>query len=183
MNPQVLGICQAVRDAGGRAMLVGGWVRDYLLGIPSKDYDVEVYAIEPARLRAILESFGPVNTVGESFTVYKLMFEAGAEIDPTHGTSAARFEIDVSIPRRESKSGRGHRGFTVEGDPLMSFTEAARRRDFTINAILYDPLSDETIDPFRGREDLDRRVLKAVAADTFIEDSLRVLRAMQLAAR
>jgi tRNA nucleotidyltransferase (CCA-adding enzyme) len=104
--------------------------------------------------------------------VYKLAFREGE-----------RVEIDVSIPRRESKSGRGHRGFTIEGDPEMSFEEAARRRDFTMNAILYDPLTDEIVDPFNGVEDLKRRMLKAVAADTFIEDSLRVLRAVQFAAR
>src|SRR6185503_866846 len=98
-------------------------------------------------------------------------------------TTRERFEIDVSIPRRESKSGKGHRGFVIEGDPAMSFEDAARRRDFTVNAILYDPLTDQTIDPYDGREDLNRRILRAVAADTFIEDSLRVLRAVQLSAR
>jgi tRNA nucleotidyltransferase (CCA-adding enzyme) len=94
-----------------------------------------------------------------------------------------RFEIDVSLPRRESKSGRGHRGFVVEGDPSMTFEEAARRRDFTINAILLDPLTNESVDPYRGQQDLERRVLRVVASDTFVEDSLRVLRAVQLAAR
>jgi tRNA nucleotidyltransferase (CCA-adding enzyme) len=89
----------------------------------------------------------------------------------------------VSLPRRESKSGRGHRGFTIEGDPRMSFEEAARRRDFTVNAILFDPLTQEIIDPFGGAQDLKKRVLRAVAKETFVEDSLRVLRAVQLAAR
>ena len=172
MNEQVLRLCEAVREAGGRAMLVGGWVRDYLSEIQSKDFDVEVYGITPEHLRSLLETLARVNTVGEHFSVYKLAFREGVS-----------FEIDVSIPRRESKSGRGHRGFTIEGDPEMSFEEAARRRDFTMNAILYDPLTDEIIDPFNGVEDLKRRTLKAVAADTFIEDSLRVLRALQFAAR
>ncbi len=156
-------------------MLVGGWVRDYLLGIESKDFDIEVYRIEPARLRALLEKIAPVNAVGGQFAVYKLAF-----YNTDDGPSS---EIDVSIPRRESKSGRGHRGFTIEGDPEMSFEEAARRRDFTVNAILYDPLTDEIIDPFGGAKDLKARLLRAVAADTFVEDSLRVLRAVQLAAR
>jgi tRNA nucleotidyltransferase (CCA-adding enzyme) len=89
----------------------------------------------------------------------------------------------VSIPRRESKSARGHRGFVIEGDPYMTFEEATRRRDFTINAILYDPLTGETVDPFGGACDLRQRVLRAVSADTFIDDSLRVLRAVQLVAR
>jgi tRNA nucleotidyltransferase (CCA-adding enzyme) len=188
MNVDVLRLCQAVRDAGGRAMLVGGWVRDRLLGLDSKNFDVEVYGIEPERLRAILEKIGQVNTVGEHFSVYKLVSyqpsasnaEQSSDADPAQ---PQRFEIDVSLPRRESKSGRGHRGFVIEGDPSMSFGEAARRRDFTINAIIYDPLTDETIDPYDGATDLQRRILRAVAADTFIEDSLRVLRAVQLVAR
>ncbi len=174
MRREVLKVCQAVQDAGGRAMLVGGWVRDYLLGTESKDFDIEVYGLEPLRLRAVLETIASVNTVGEQFSVYKLAFKSQDE---------GRFEIDVSIPRRESKSGRGHRGFVIEGDPRMTFEEAARRRDFTINAILYDPLTDETVDPFGGARDLRQRVLRAVAADTFIDDSLRVLRAVQFAAR
>jgi tRNA nucleotidyltransferase (CCA-adding enzyme) len=193
MNEQVLKLCEAVRKAGGRAMLVGGWVRDYLFGIQSKDFDIEVYGIEPERLRGLLETLAQVNTVGEHFSVYKLAFRNSEGVSPAAGIESetsslktqqgARFEIDVSIPRRESKSGRGHRGFIIEGDPTMSFQEAARRRDFTINAILYDPLTDEIVDPFNGAHDLKRRVLRAVAADTFIEDSLRVLRAVQFTAR
>ena len=191
MNADVVRLCEAVRDAGGRAMLVGGSVRDRLLGLESKDFDIEVYGLEPARLRTVLEQTGQVNTVGEHFSVYKLVFyrpspprASTPEQPPEDETpSQERFEIDVSLPRRESKSGRGHRGFVIEGDPSMSFEEASRRRDFTINAIIYDPLTDETIDPYGGREDLARRILRAVAADTFIEDSLRVLRAVQLAAR
>jgi tRNA nucleotidyltransferase (CCA-adding enzyme) len=175
MNPHVLKLAEAVRDAGGRAMLVGGCVRDRLIGIDSKDLDIEVYGIDPSGLREILKQIGQVNTVGEHFSVYKLVVRDQA--------TDSRVEIDVSIPRRESKSGQGHRGFLIEGDPSMTFEEAARRRDFTINAILYDPLTGETVDPFGGSEDFERRRLKTVAADTFIEDSLRVLRAVQLAAR
>jgi tRNA nucleotidyltransferase (CCA-adding enzyme) len=181
VKQEVVEICRAVRDAGGRALLVGGWVRDFHAGIESKDYDIEVYGVAPERLRAILEGFGRVNTVGDVFAVYKLVF--GAEKVQQRSEPVGRFEVDVSVPRRESKSGRGHRGFTVQGDPAMPVEEAARRRDFTVNAILYDPLTDETLDPFSGLSDLNRRILRAVAAGTFVEDSLRVLRAMQLAAR
>jgi tRNA nucleotidyltransferase (CCA-adding enzyme) len=162
---QALAIARAVADQGGRALIVGGWVRDVLLGRPGKDIDLEVYGIEPAVLRDLLGRFGPVNTVGESFTVFKV---AG---------------IDVSLPRRESKVGRGHRGFEVTGDPHLSVEEAARRRDFTINAIAWDPLSGAYHDPYRGREDLDRRILRVVDAGTFADDSLRVLRAVQFVAR
>src|SRR5690349_3588729 len=120
MRREVLQVCEAVRAAGGRAMLVGGWVRDLLLGHESKDYDLEIYAVAPDQLRVLLKSFGRVNTVGEHFAVYKLVCGGTA-------TNSERLEIDVSIPRRESKSGRGHRGFTIEGDPQMSVEEAARR--------------------------------------------------------
>src|SRR5258707_407479 len=183
MNAELLRLCEAVHDAGGRAMLVGGTVRDRLLGMESKDLDVEVYGIDPDRLREVLERIGRVSAVGEHFAVYKLVFYRPAQDRNSENAAQERFEIDVSLPRRESKSGRGHRGFVIEGDPLMTFEEAARRRDFTINAILYDPLSDETVDPYGGEQDLKRRTLRVVAADTFVEDSLRVLRAVQLAAR
>jgi tRNA nucleotidyltransferase (CCA-adding enzyme) len=91
--------------------------------------------------------------------------------------------LDVSLPRRERKTGRGHRAFYIEGDPHMSFEEAARRRDFTVNAVLEDPLTGEIIDPFGGRADMEAGLLRAVAPETFVEDSLRVLRAAQFAAR
>src|SRR6185503_2468883 len=157
MNREALKVCEAIAEAGGRAMIVGGWVRDYLLGRESKDFDIEVYGLAPARLRAVLETIAQVNTVGEQFAVYKLAFKT---------QEGARLEVDVSIPRRESKSGRGHRGFVIEGDPQMTFEEAARRRDFTINAVLYDPLTSEIVDPFGGVRDLRERVLRAVASDT-----------------
>jgi tRNA nucleotidyltransferase (CCA-adding enzyme) len=158
-------IAESVRAAGGRALIVGGWVRDRLLGVSSTNVDIEVFGIPADALRALLESFGRVEAVGASFQVFKV---AG---------------IDVSLPRRDSKSGRGHRGFAVTGDPLMSVEEAARRRDFTINAISWDPLADLYLDPFQGRDDLARRLLRVVDPSTFPEDSLRVLRAVQFAAR
>ena len=163
---KVLALARAVRDAGGRALLVGGCVRDSLMGNEVKDWDLEVYKIAPEHLREILDLFGNVNAVGEAFTVYKL-----------------GHDFDVSIPRRERKSGRGHRSFVIEGEPSMSVEEATRRRDFTVNAILRDPLTDEILDPYNGRRDIEGRVLRAVAVETFGEDSLRVLRAAQFASR
>ena len=162
---RVRAIAEAVRRAGGRALVVGGWVRDRLLGLTSKDVDLEVFGVEPAALRALLERFGRVEAIGEQFTVYKVG------------------DIDVALPRRESKIGRGHRGFLVEGDPSMSVEDASRRRDFTINAISWDPLTGEYLDPRGGRADLEARVLRVVDRATFADDSLRVLRAMQLVAR
>jgi tRNA nucleotidyltransferase (CCA-adding enzyme) len=165
-SEKVLQLAEAIRAAGGRALLVGGCVRDELMGAQPKDWDVEVYAVEPARLRELLDRFGKVNVVGEAFTVYKL----GSD-------------LDVSLPRRERKTGRGHRAFVIEGDPAMSFANATARRDFTINAMLQDPLTGEIIDPHQGRDDLKSGILRAVSRETFAEDSLRVLRAAQFAAR
>lgn len=145
--------------------MVGGYVRDRLRGASSKDIDIEVFGLPADALLSLLQSIDRVNTVGESFTVFKVG------------------DIDVSLPRRESKVGRGHRGFVVEGDPTLTFDEAASRRDFTINAIGWDPLSDTYLDPFDGRGDLERRVLRMVNRQTFADDSLRVLRALQFAAR
>src|SRR5947207_14092422 len=159
-------LAEQVKSAGGRALLVGGCVRDALMGAQPKDWDVEVYGVEPKQLRELLESFGRVDAVGEAFTVYKL------------GN-----DLDVSLPRRERKTGRGHRAFVIEGDPSMAVEEAARRRDFTVNAILEDPLTGELLDPFGGRRDLELKLLRAVSPETFVEDSLRVLRASQFAAR
>src|ERR1044072_5493881 len=159
-------MARAVRAENGRALLVGGCVRDELMGKQPKDWDIEVYGIEPARLRELLDRFGPVNLVGEAFTVYNL----GAH-------------VDVSLPRRERKPGRGHRAFFIEGDPEMSIKEAASRRDFTINAILKDPLTNDILDPFDSQTGIKRKPLSAVSPDSFSEDSLRVLRAAQFAAR
>jgi tRNA nucleotidyltransferase (CCA-adding enzyme) len=166
-QPLVLAICKSVRDAGGRAYLVGGLVRDRLMGStdPARDFDLEVYGLDGAALRTLLEKFGRVNAVGEAFTVYKVG------------------DIDVSIPRRDSKTGKGHKGFTVTGDPAMTVEEAARRRDFTINAMMCDPLTGDIVDPHGGQKDLKAKLLRAVDPATFIEDSLRVLRGMQFAAR
>ncbi len=160
-----LAIARDVAAAGGRALVVGGWVRDALAGRESKDLDLEVFGVPAGDLRTLLERHGRVDAVGEAFTVYKV---AG---------------IDVALPRRESKVGRGHKGFNVEGDPWLSFEDAARRRDFTINAISLDPLTGDIVDPVGGRNDLAAKRLRVVDRRTFADDSLRVLRALQFAAR
>jgi tRNA nucleotidyltransferase (CCA-adding enzyme) len=166
VNNKVTKLAEIIQANGGRAMLVGGCVRDALMGIAPKDWDVEVYGVEPSKLREILDSFGRVDAVGEAFTVYKI-----------------GHDLDVALPRREKKTGRGHKGFVIEGDPQMTFTEAAKRRDFTINAILKDALTGEIIDVYGGRKDIENKILRVVSKETFAEDSLRVLRAAQFAAR
>ncbi|MDM7923145.1 MAG: HD domain-containing protein [Pyrinomonadaceae bacterium] len=175
---KVIDLALMIRANGGRAMLVGGCVRDELMGIEPKDWDLEVYGIDPDRLKGLLEDFAStleprtdgstvsLNVVGEAFTVYKI-----------------GKDLDVALPRRERKVSRGHRGFVVEGDPDMSFEEACSRRDFAINAILKDPLTGEIVDPFDGRGDIERKILRHVSVESFAEDSLRVLRAAMFAAR
>jgi tRNA nucleotidyltransferase (CCA-adding enzyme) len=158
-------VADAVRARGGRALVVGGYVRDQLLGRAAKDLDLEVFGVSGEALPAVLAAIGRVEPVGRAFPVFKLG------------------PIDVALPRRESKTGRGHTAFQVEGDPSMPLAEAARRRDFTINAIAWDPLTGEYLDPFHGRADLAARRLRVVDPRTFADDSLRVLRALQFAAR
>jgi tRNA nucleotidyltransferase (CCA-adding enzyme) len=158
-------VAEAARARGGRALVVGGFVRDQLLGRAAKDLDLEVFGVPGDVLPQMLAAIGRVEPVGRAFPVFKLG------------------PIDVALPRRESKAGRGHTAFHVEGDHTMSLDDAARRRDFTINAIAWDPLTGEYLDPFHGRDDLAARRLRVVDPRTFADDSLRVLRALQFAAR
>ena len=162
-------MCRAVAAAGGQAWLVGGVVRDHLLGIQTKDIDIEVHNLEAETLREVLAAIGPVNEVGRSFGVFKL------DVD---GISC-----DVSIPRHDSQTGESHKDITVVGNPYMGIEAAARRRDLTINAIALDPLSGEIADPFGGGRDIERGRLRAVDPKTFVEDPLRAIRVVQFAAR
>ena len=154
----------------GRPRLVGGGVRDWLLGLAPKDFDLEVAGVDFETLQRALAPFGATDVVGRSFGVIKVR------------SAASGAEYDFSLPRRESKTGAGHRGFAVAPDPALSDTDAAARRDFTVNAIALDPFTHALIDPHGGQRDLAARVLRHTSA-AFIEDPLRVLRAMQLAAR
>ena len=157
------------KKLGGRALLVGGCVRDILLKIEPRDYDLEVYNLPLRKLKNALKTFGQIKEVGKSFGVLKLIYKGA--------------EIDLSLPRKDSKKGAGHRGFKITTDPGMSFEEALRRRDFTINSILLDPLTKETIDPFGGARDLKNKILRVTDSKKFAEDPLRALRAMQLVGR
>ncbi len=161
-------ICTAVRDAGGRGFLVGGMVRDRLLQLPSKDLDLEVYGIEPEALKSLLQAFGQVRLIGQRFAVLHL--------------HSAEGDAEISLPRTESKTGPGHKGFAVHANPHLTPREASRRRDFTVNAILEDPLTGEVLDPWNGRRDLEQGLLRHVSS-AFAEDPLRVLRAARFVAR
>jgi tRNA nucleotidyltransferase (CCA-adding enzyme) len=168
----------ALRDSGYRAVIVGGAVRDALLELPVKDFDIEVYGISYDRLADFLGNYGRVDVVGKSFGVVKFT-ASGPEPAGDRFQEAA---WDFSIPRRESKIGRGHRDFDAQFDAAITPREAASRRDFTINAIAYDPLTGELLDFFGGRDDLEHRILRATS-EAFAEDPLRVLRGMQFACR
>ena len=166
MLPEVKVVAELVKRAGGRALLVGGCVRDELLGLEPKDVDIECFGISGQDLQATLGEKFELDLVGISFGVIKLK----------------HLEIDVAMPRRETKLGLGHRAFGMEYDPTLTIEEASARRDFTVNAIYRDPLTDEILDPWNGRVDLEKRILRHVSPH-FVEDPLRVLRGMQFVAR
>ncbi|MDP4643196.1 MAG: HD domain-containing protein [Opitutales bacterium] len=159
-------VAESLAQAGGRALMVGGCVRDGLLGIPAKDVDIEVYGLDADAVEATLSQHYRLDTVGRAFGVFIVK----------------GLDIDIALPRRESKTGPKHTDFVVEGDPNMSPLDAAARRDFTINAISFDPLTGELLDPYNGVTDLEARCLRHVS-DAFSEDPLRVLRGMQFIAR
>ena len=160
-------IAKLVKENGGRAYCVGGFVRDKLLGMESKDVDIEVYGIEPDRLLTILKEVGEPLVYGSSFGIYSLK--------GTH--------IDIAMPRKERATGKGHRDFEVSVDPYSDTKDAARRRDFTMNSIMEDVLTGEIVDHFGGREDIRNGIIRHVDPSSFAEDPLRVLRAAQFASR
>lgn len=169
----ILKLAETVKaHESARALLVGGFVRDLLLDLSPTDADVEVYGVEAETLEKILADLFPgrVNLVGRAFGVFKIPIDQG-------------YELDVALPRRESKTGTGHKDFAVVGDPSLDPKEATRRRDFTVNAILFDPLTNDIIDPWDGEKDVKDGLLRMVDANHFGEDPLRVYRAVQFAAR
>lgn len=165
---RLLSIAHEIREAGGRAFLVGGWVRDALLGKDCRDYDVEVYDLTQDELVPILKKYGRTNLVGKAFGVIHLAMKG--------------LSLDFSFPRTESKVGYGHRGFVVHTDEKLSFKEAALRRDFTINAMGMELPELTLCDPYGGIDDLKKGLLRHVGP-AFVEDSLRILRGVQFASR
>lgn len=171
-------IATDLANQGAQALVVGGYVRDLVLSKltervqePTKDIDIEVYGIELDALHGVLDGYGPLNSVGASFSTIKLT-------NPTTGS-----RIDFSTPRRDLSSGLGHTDFDVVPDPAMTVAEAAQRRDLTINAMALNPLTGELIDEFGGVADLNVGVLRAVDLEQFGTDPLRVLRVVQFAGR
>ncbi|MBR6501723.1 MAG: HD domain-containing protein [Firmicutes bacterium] len=160
-------IAERVASLSGRVYFVGGHVRDHLLQKENKDIDIEVHGITPAQLEAILDELGERLSIGESFGIYGLR----------------GYSLDIAMPRKETLRGRGHRDFDIFVDPFIGTEGAARRRDFTINALMMDVLSGEIVDHYGGQADLNAGILRHVCDETFPEDPLRVLRGAQFAAR
>lgn len=160
-------IAGKVSEQGGTAYFVGGYVRDKLLGKGSKDVDLEIHNISVSELGRILDSLGDRIETGKSFGVYGLK----------------GYHIDIAVPRKERSTGNGYTDFEVTADPFIGTYEAAKRRDFTINALMENVLTGEIIDHFNGQDDLKAKIIRHVNADTFVEDPLRVYRAAQFSAR
>lgn len=160
-------VAKAVLKAGGRTYYVGGFVRDRLLGRENKDVDIEVHGISAHELETILDSLGERIAMGASFGIMGLR----------------HYELDIAMPRSEVATGRGHRDFEVFVDPFLGEEKAARRRDFTMNALMEDVLTGEVLDFFGGQEDMARGLIRHVDDRSFVEDPLRVFRAAQFAAR
>ena len=160
-------LAEEVRKHGGTAYYVGGYVRDHLLNLENKDIDIEIHGVEVDVLKGILDSLGERISMGESFGIFGLR----------------GYGVDIALPRKEKAIGKGHRDFETFTDPMIGTLEAAKRRDFTINALMMDVLTGEIVDHFGGREDLKSRILRHVSTETFPEDALRVLRGAQFAAR
>jgi len=156
--PPIQELSKSIAANGGNAILVGGCVRDAIMNVsgPVPDYDIEVFGVKSYQeLKTILEKFGPTKETGKAFEVLKL--------------TSGDYEIDVSLPRKETKISAGHKGFSVVCDPGLTYKQAASRRDFTINSMGYDLCSQVILDPFNGRSDIKKKTLRHVGP-TFDED-------------
>lgn len=169
ISPKILNILLAIKKAGGTSYLVGGSVRNHFLGILPRDLDIEVYGLSLASLEALLSKYGRVSKVGMSFGVIILSIDG-------------ELPTEFTLPRRDNKQGRGHKDFYIQVDPSMTLQEAASRRDFTINTMSYDPITNILYDPFQGAQDLSQHILRHVS-DAYGEDPLRVLRGFQFISR
>ena len=151
-------IATLVKENGGETYFVGGCVRDELLKVECKDYDIEVYNIEPEKLEKLLDQVGTRIEIGKAFSVYNLK----------------GYSVDIALPRREYAIGDGHKDFTIVPDPFISARDAAIRRDFTVNALMKNVITNEIIDHFGGLDDLKNKKIRHVNDRSFAEDPLRV---------
>ena len=157
LSSSILMLAREVCSHGGRLYVVGGWLRDHILGVYSKDVDCEVHGLDSDVLEKLLSARGRVDFVGKSFGVYK--WSVGSDV------------FDVALPREDSRG----RVVCVQKD--LGLNKAVVRRDFTCNALMYDPLEERWVDLVGGRADAEARILRAVDSERFRDDSLRVLRA------
>ncbi len=170
LNSSIIKLSDTLLEQGARPFIVGGFVRDHFLGVESKDIDIEVYGITSLeQLKTSLQNLAPVHEVGKNFGVLKLSLEG--------------YDIDIALPRTEVKTDKGHKGFHIQTNGHLDFTTASRRRDFTMNAIGYDIKTDFFLDPHGGREDIEKGIIRHIHDESFVEDPLRILRAVQFAAR
>ena len=168
ISPELKDILDKIISMGGHPYLVGGCVRDYVLGLECHDYDIEVYHMNEECLCEALGCFGFVSQVGKSFAVYKI---------------AHLNDYDFALPRTERKTGHTHKEFSIEIDPDMTLLQAIQRRDLTMNALMYDYQNDKIIDLCDGINDIQNKIIRCVNKETFIEDPLRVLRIAQFISR
>ncbi len=170
LSSPIIRLCDTLIDSGARPIIVGGYVRDYLMHKESKDIDIEVYNLSSLdTLKSSLERIAPVHEVGKSFGVLKIRLD--------------ECDFDISLPRTEIKTAKGHKGFHIQTNGYLDFITAARRRDFTMNAIGYDVMTSRLLDPYHGQEDISKGIIRHVNDESFIEDPLRILRAAQFSAR
>src|SRR5207248_211813 len=164
-----------VRSLGLDAYLVGGAVRDELLGLESKDADFLVPGVDTDALRAALEPHGRV----EDLIVADRL--VGVRLHPRDKQvrTLAPAGIEFAPPRKEVSTGPGRHDFEIVADPSLTVEEDMRRRDFTVNAMARHLADGTIVDPLRGREDLEQRVLRAVSSTSFAEDPLRLVRALR----
>jgi len=168
-DPATLSAQQALTAAGGHVFVVGGAVRDTLLGKAPKDLDLMVTGLTPEQVHATLQQLGPVKLTGEDFGVYRY-----AEGDS---------EVEVALPRREKSTGGGYKDFDVQADHTMTPEEDLGRRDYTANAMAVDMSTGALIDPYGGAQDLQKGILRAVRPEALAEDPLRVVRGLVAAAK
>lgn len=155
----------------GNPLIVGGAVRDSFINADNKDIDIEVHQTDIDTLVKTLKTKGyTVDEVGKQFGVLKVSKKGIVR------------DLDISVPRKENRLGAGHRSFEVSMDKDMTVSEAAERRDFTFNAVMYDHHRGLLVDPANGKKDFENRVMRHVS-EKFAEDPLRVLRAFQFAGR
>lgn len=159
----------ALTAAGGQVYVVGGAVRDSIMGGSPKDIDLMCQGLTPEQIQATLTPLGRLDFTGAAFGVFR--FKRNGD------------DVEIALPRTERSTGSGHKDFEVNADPSLSAEDDLSRRDFTINAMAYHPLSGQLLDPHNGQDDVKNGRLALVNPQAFHDDPLRVVRALVATAR